>query len=251
MSAELHVYSIMRNEARILPYFLRHYESVASRIFVFDDNSDDGSFDLLSSHPKVIILSMRQPWLRTTYTTGIDDRYFRNLYDGQYRQFTRDKNVWVACVDADEFVYHPSLLELLAHADNVDVIQPAGYFMVAPSFPTTNGQIYDEIDLGIPDFWSSKPCLFRSSTDIHFRLGRHGLLDSESCTVWEDSGVRLLHYRHLGLDYATSRDARNCTRMSERNRKNLLGRHNLPGSTYQHSIAWVESNRHRIERAVP
>jgi hypothetical protein len=37
----------------MLPYFFRHYDTLVSRYFVFDDGSTDRSVDLLNAHPKV------------------------------------------------------------------------------------------------------------------------------------------------------------------------------------------------------
>ena len=246
--ADLHVYSILRNEAKILPYFLRHYETIASRIFVFDDNSDDGTLHLLRAHPKVTVLGMVQPWLRTRYTGGIDDRYFRQLHERAYTHQPRHADLWIACVDADEFLHHPNLL-LLLDRTAPDVVWPTGYAMTSPTFPTTSGQIYEEARDGIPDFWSGKPCLFRSTIDIQFDLGRHGV-KNVNLRVARDTGVKLLHYRYLGHDYTIARNHRNLSRMTAKNKNGRLGRHNEPDSKYQHSLAWLESNRRLIRRAV-
>jgi dTDP-4-amino-4,6-dideoxygalactose transaminase len=39
----------------MLPYLFRHYDTLVSRYFVFDDGSTDHSVDLLSAHPKVTL----------------------------------------------------------------------------------------------------------------------------------------------------------------------------------------------------
>ena len=37
---KIHIYTPTWNEEKILPYFLRHYEQFAERIFIFDGGSD-------------------------------------------------------------------------------------------------------------------------------------------------------------------------------------------------------------------
>lgn len=37
---KIDVFSIMRNEEDLLPYFLRHYETFADRIFIFDSKDN-------------------------------------------------------------------------------------------------------------------------------------------------------------------------------------------------------------------
>src|ERR1700722_20355846 len=49
----IHVYSICWNERRMIEYFLRHYETFAERIVIYDDDSDDGTKEILLAHNKV------------------------------------------------------------------------------------------------------------------------------------------------------------------------------------------------------
>ena len=48
------VYTILRNERIILPYFLRHYGSFADCLVVYDDRSDDGSRELLDKYDDLL-----------------------------------------------------------------------------------------------------------------------------------------------------------------------------------------------------
>jgi len=41
------------------PVLLRHYETVAERIFVWDDQSDDGTTEMLKAHPLVTLLPLK------------------------------------------------------------------------------------------------------------------------------------------------------------------------------------------------
>jgi len=42
-SLTVHVYATCWNEEKMLPYFFRHYDTLVSRYFVFNDGSTDHS----------------------------------------------------------------------------------------------------------------------------------------------------------------------------------------------------------------
>ena len=52
----IHVYNIVHNEEFLLPYYLRHYEQFADKIFIFDDESTDRTAEIAKAHPKVTYL---------------------------------------------------------------------------------------------------------------------------------------------------------------------------------------------------
>jgi glycosyltransferase involved in cell wall biosynthesis len=212
-SMKVDVYSMMKNEIHILPYFLRHYEEFADRIFVWDAGSDDGTLEMLQAHPKVIILPLEYKIL--------DDDYARfNLWT-QYKIHSRGQADWVMCVDADEFLYHPRMRRRLRQLSGIDLCYMRGYMMIADGFPQYQGKITDIIKKGLRDRTMDKPVLFRPHMDVLFQGGRHRTFSVDNSLEpgkfqksWR-AKIMLLHYRYFGLDYFMDRLKRNCDRMEK------------------------------------
>src|SRR5260370_40102450 len=121
------LYATGWNQARMLPFFLRHYEPVVDRIFVYDGGSDDGSLAVLRASPKV------SPF-RTGWPPGQgsdDDRAW--LSDQCWKQ-SRGEADWVVIVDLDEHLDHDlGLRRYLAacRRAGVTVVPALAYEMVA------------------------------------------------------------------------------------------------------------------------
>src|SRR5438552_12457573 len=138
----IHIFSIMRNEEAILPYFLRHYETFADRIFIFNDHSTDKTVEIAKAHLKTTVMDF-------PYNRGLQEDDFSNCFQDAYKKYSRGVADWAMCVDADEFIYHMEILELLKRQREKGrrVLRTTGYSMVSQEFPTTNGQIYEQCNL--------------------------------------------------------------------------------------------------------
>ena len=232
------LYTILRNEEKILPYYLRHYSQFVDKIFVFDDDSTDRTKEILSQNSKVTIL---KPEMH-----GIDDHYFRSLYATAFRTRSKGAADWVICVDADEIIYHPDILSILQKCKNegFSIIKCEGWTMFSDSFPQNGDQIYDEIKTGVPDVWQGKPVILSPEINIKFHYGRHNVyLLEEGLRIAESTGIKLLHYRYLGDQYCEERHLNNTERLSEKNRRGKLGRHNFKDSNYIHGMKWYRQNK--------
>jgi len=270
------VYATAHNEARLLPYFLRYYEQVADRIFVWEDESTDETRRLLLAHPKVTVLDVLKH--------GVDDQYWVTELYPQYLHRSLDAT-WAVFVDIDEFLYHPHLLDVLRRAagEGTALIQCEGFQMVAESEPTTSGQIFEQITTGFPDPLQNKTIVVSPRQPVIYSPGRHWIqfvaLESSGIrwpTLPErtgpymkgwlrmsdlpeadrpvgraDLGIKLLHYRYLGSAYATARSAENLSRMSAMNVKNKWHRHNKPGHEGPQGVAWFEAHKAEAVSVVP
>jgi hypothetical protein len=208
-SLKIDVYCMARNEILLMPYFLKHYETFASNIYVWDDHSTDGTRELLKRHHLVHLIEM--PFL------GLDDNYSRMNFYPQYIERSRGKADWVIQVDADEFLYHKNILDYLntKKAAKIELLYTEGWLMTSEQLPSSRGQLYDEVKTGIRDHYTDKPIVFDPRLEIVFDRGRHGLdicrrssFDlhfSQSVNIEKQSELKLLHFRYFGVDYFINR----------------------------------------------
>jgi len=242
------VYSIMYNEEKMVSFWLRYYDSIASRIVVFDDNSIDRTREILQRSPKVEIRTPSKPLL--------DDGYFAHLFSTTYREDRTPD--WIMCVDADEFIWaeHMTCALRLYKFMDVDVVQCRGIEMKCESFPIVydNEQILDCVKHGRPTDWSSfgrKPCLFNPRIDIEFLAGRHGA-QSIDCggrepKIVNDEEVKVLHYRDLGYQHYLAHHQKNAARLDPNRRDKTWGIANYSPMTEE------EFDKHvlDVERIIP
>lgn len=229
------LYSIMWNEAQMLPWFLRHYAPWVDKIVVFLEKSDDGSEWLLRSCPKVD--------LRVWPFKGLDDEAFLEMVNECYKE-ARGKADWVAHVDADELLYHPHMPELLSNK-HADVIQAKGYALISEvGWPHDDGhsQLYDLVKTGAPQWNYDKKLLFRPSLDFHHTIGRHtyeNKFPRHNGREWTNSGLKLLHCHHVGgITHTADRNRRNYDRAIDKKFAwNMTDAHNKKEQVG--TVAWV------------
>lgn len=247
---KIDLYSNMKNEEAMLPYWLRHYETIADRIFVWDGGSTDETLEILGKHPKVILLPRGEQ--------GHNDHYYVAKLYPQYKEHSRGEAAWVMIVDADEFIYHPELRKVLKKLleEEVEIVQCEGYSMIADKFPTTNRQIYEEINKGIPSQFDTKWTIHSPDVEVHYRKGRHGRpygfskkYVSSRASV---NGIKLLHYRYIGDEYIKAREEKNIKDMKlaypEQDWSYTVeGPRTMPDGEKINIFEWVKKN---MEKAV-
>lgn len=248
MNIECHI--LCRDEAGIFLYAARHYTSFCSNVTLHDMGSTDGTLDVANQFGIEI-----HHW-----NTGdkVDDRVNMRIKNEAWKGTDAD---WVICVDADELVYFPKGFEpTLKVYDTLKtpMIRPTGFEMFSKVFPTTSGQIYDEIKSGARDNIYSKPVLFKPSlvVETNFRPGAHS-----SDALFKDGSrylnpitppnppVYLLHFHQIGpIGLIAARYDRTRARMCDANVENRWGNFE-PGIKHATDKRnFIESN---IERVIP
>lgn len=200
------VFCLTHNCSDVLPFFLRHYDTFADEISVWDDKSTDRTLEILLSHPKVVL----RTW---PHETGIDEDIFLAHWQEWYPK-ADGRFDWVLIPDVDEFIYSPDMLGTLALAKSVgiEVIKPRGYNLVGDGFPKDDGrQIYEINPMGVPAPVYGKPVIFQPHIKINWIRGKH---DLEHCdpVVGRETGMKLFHARYMGADYTRAKNAKNYAR---------------------------------------
>lgn len=229
------VLAITYNCVEIAPFFLRHYETFADEIAIFDDASTDGTREIFAAHPKVVLRDWPHPG------SGIDETLFLDFIYATYPTAANHNFDWVIVVDSDEFIYAPNVRGMLlaALACGVDVIQTYGMNMLGPHFPKDDGrQIWEIHPWGAPSGVYSKPCILRPTVEVRWCRGRHYL---ESCagSVSEKPLFKLLHYRYMGFQYTQQRNARNYQRCGMLANDKGAAWSCAPDYVGEHSATWA------------
>ncbi len=95
---DIYLFATVHNEYERLPYFLDYYRDLGiDHFFIVDNNSDDGSSDLLNRQPDVSVWHTEASYKRSNF--GMD------WLNALMRRFARGH--WVLVVDVDEFFVYP------------------------------------------------------------------------------------------------------------------------------------------------
>ena len=197
----VHLYCLCWNDARMLPFFFRHYDKFVDRYFIFDNGSTDRSLALLQEHGNVSISHFD-----VHGDSFVDEE--RRLGDTIWKGSHAD---WVIVTDIDEHVYRPNLREYLGQCKQkgVTAIKSIGYEMVSDSFPTGNKPLVELVTLGARSTGHDRLCIFnpQAITETNYEPGRHNAFP-EGEVVWpEHREILLLHFKQLGPEYPILRSA--------------------------------------------
>lgn len=217
------LYAMCLNEARIIPYFMRHYSPLVDRFFILDNGSADGSVKLLLGDPRVSV----RPF-ETEGDSFVD--FSRTMLNGVWKA-SRGLADWVIVVELDEHLHHADLPAYLDHArqEGITAIRTIGYQMTADAFPAGAHAMWREVVQGVRDKTFDKLAIFQPDAvrETNFEAGRHGD-DPEGLAVFDPHPqVKLLHYKNLGADYVCERNAALAGGLRERDASERWGAHYL------------------------
>lgn len=218
---KIHLYTLAWNEERILPHFFRHYTKFCERIVVFDNESTDATPDIIRACPQ----AEHRVW---SSNNQVNDQMYLDIKNTAYHE-SRGTADWVIVCDADEFLYHPSLLDKLASYQRWGINLPRvkGFDMLPRTMPLDTDDLPLVHREGIPDKWMNKRVIFRPELDIRYNPGAHSIAKPAGARSSLMPSLKLLHYKMLSLPYYMQRHRMLGERLSELNRMNGWGQHYL------------------------
>jgi hypothetical protein len=214
---KIEAFAICYNEEALLPYYLKHYSEFCDQITIFDNYSTDRSEEICKANPKVRLIK---------YDTGnqIRDDIYLQIKNNCWKTSDAD---WVIVGDIDELVYHADIIKALKNVilSDATIITPQMYNMYSEKFPTTEGQIYEEVYLGIA--CGSKTNVFRPReiTNVNYDPGCHVAHPEGNVVFYHVVGMKTFHMRFLGKQWVIDRNEQSRKRLSEINKQLGWGIH--------------------------
>ena len=210
------------NDARVLPFFFRHYDSIVERYVIYDDGSTDGSLDLLAAHPRVDV--RRFVWTHPDSFVLSELDHYNEIW-----KECRETADWVLLVDLDEHLHATDFGGLLKayRSQGISVVPTLGFEMVTDHFPSPDETLAQTRRLGVPSPAMSKLAAFnpRAVDQLNHAPGGHSSKPTGRLVAPPRDSVRLLHYKYLGLDYLRSRDGALRARLGPLDRASGWARH--------------------------
>lgn len=208
---KIHAYIITWNEEKVIPWTLCHYKEFCEKITLLDNMSDDKTLDYAKQFGADVI---------SFNTGGQFNDYANSQMKSECYKISRDQADWVIVCDADELLYTTSS-KVFEYYSKIGCLVPrvVGYDMVSkngmPNYEKQSkySDITEIIDKGVQHDAISKRVIFKPELDVHFGLGAHSSrfylngkeVNSEPQFEQSYSNLKLLHYKHVGVDYVRNR----------------------------------------------
>jgi hypothetical protein len=212
---KIDLYAICWNEAHMLGFFFRHYETFVQRFVIYDNGSTDDTVALLRRKPNVEV----RPFPNSDPASFVLSA--KALQDQCWKE-SRGRVDWTIVTAIDEHLHHPHLAEYLLSCKRrgITYIPALGYQMLTSDFPASDEHLATTRTKGAPFSMMSKLRIFDPDAiaETDFAIGGHGAAPTGKLRLpWRDE-LLLLHYKFLGVDYIRARSAALRTRMGEHDR---------------------------------
>lgn len=266
----LHCYTSTYNDLYMVRHYVRHWSRYAAKIFVYDDDSTDGTAEFLDSCAPLV--ERKSPGFH-----GIDELLLQEMRNREYRLHSRGAADWVVIGDSDELHHHPDFLNALdqKRSAGYQVIVSHGYDMFSDNRPGDDVLLTDAVKLGIPDVAYNR-VIFDPMLEASIWIGHHGfsiadgqILDfthrrqsqkAKAAAKHEvkrrykiedaDTDFKMLHMKFLGVEHIKERHDRIWSRSSDRNKQNRWGTHLAPGWSGRYGVDWYLSKQAELQRVL-
>lgn len=201
----------------ILEMTINHYKSFCRDVYIYDNWSDDGSYELAEKMGCVV--------QRFGKRNVLDDKIYLDIKNYCWKKSSAD---WVIICDTDEIVWHPKIIDVLSDATNqgFTVQKTYGWNIYSNELPERD---LLEINTGIPDRNYSKWAVFnpKALREIGYIYGCHRN-NARGRVIQSFKSIPLFHYRNIGgIERLMLRHEQYRDRLSDFNKKLGLGCHYL------------------------
>jgi glycosyltransferase involved in cell wall biosynthesis len=213
---KIETYILAHQEEKIIGYTMKHYTQF-SDVILMEGHSTDRTVEIAQHYGAKI--------MKVDTNNQVNDEVYLQLKNNVWKESKAD---WVIIADCDEFVYLPNLKVYLENT-LAQVIMPRLFNMMSETFPTTKGQIYEEIQYGREG--GAKINLFNPSfvKEINYAIGCHHAdpIDKFGYKIAPDvqSPILTFHMRHLSRQYTMDKNKYLYSRLSDINKLHNWGYH--------------------------
>ena len=133
---------------------------------------------------------------------------------------------YVIVGDSDEFLYHENIEQFLidSFAKGVTIFKPEGYHMVADETLnlSPDDNILELVKYGVRTHVLDKMMMFDCNkiSSINFSVGCHSANPTGQIVLSNDSSLKMLHYKFLGLENHIYKNKIRAERLSDFNKIN-------------------------------
>ena len=191
---KIHVYTVCQNEVDLLPHYLDYFGNIASEIFVFDNQSTDGTRELLEENSLTTVIDYD--------TKGVlrDDIHMW-IKNSAWKSSIGIAD-WIIINDLDEFPYHVDFQNYLQKCKKhgYTILESVGFNMISNSYPILNIPIVEQVKYGAYSKRFSKSIIFDPNKiiEINTSPGGHMVDPVGDIRYKKSEGMYLLHYKYLG-----------------------------------------------------
>lgn len=223
----IYSYTLVKNEEKMLPFYLNHYSQIADKMVIYDSGSTDRTIEIAKSNPKVEVREFKMD--------GWDDIALTDLYNSCWKE-SRGKADWVIMLSVDEILYYPDWKKYLDYCKEQGITVPTttGFTMLAEDESVyehledyKDQQIYDFIKTGVYHANDSKLCIFNPEIDINYKTGCHQAVPTGNVKFDSPAIFKMLHYSLRGLKGSLEKNRLYRETMSQTNKDLNLGFHRL------------------------
>jgi hypothetical protein len=230
----VHAFFVCYNEENILPHLLRYYSTFCEKIVILDNNSTDKSCEIIESFPNTEIIPFES---NNEFHDGVHIKLKNHVWKSSIGYAD-----YVILGDSDEFLYHENMIEFLINAkkNGITIFLPEGYHMIADEdfYLDYNDNILEKVKYGVKTDVLDKPMMFDCNQiySINYGFGCHSANPLGNIKVSKYGGLKMLHYKFLGLNDYLYKNKIRAERLSKFNKDNNFGTYYM-----------LNENEHKID----